>query len=116
METNTEQYQNTNYAAVIIFESSSEASDYENLYEEEIVRICAGSKDEARENAIAYAKGAEHSYQNEAGETISVTFKSLIDVQLMIEESEGVQTLYFRHFRDYGAYEAFEPLLKGQAL
>ena len=108
--------QDSRYAAVIIFESSSNAPNYESLYEEEIIMIHAISKEDAKVKAIAYAKAAEHSYKNEADETINVTFKTLVDVQSMIEASDDVQTLYFRHFRDYPAYEAFEPLLKGQPL
>ena len=39
-----------------------------------------------------------------------------MDVQRIDAEIGHGSTLYVRHFRDYSAYEAFEPLLAGQLL
>ena len=98
------------YAAVLMFETSSDASDYKPLYSEEIMLIKAPSEEQARASAKTCAKGQETSYQNEYGETIQVMFKALVDVQLMqFKPSHGV-TVYCRHFRNYAEYEAFEPL------
>lgn len=107
------------YSAVLIFESSCPAPDYDVLYEEQIILIAANSKEQARGKAIAYGKQEEHSYQNCYDETITVSFKQLIRVQSSLYEDEAISTgteVYSRYFRDYTAYEAFEPLLKGQQL
>lgn len=106
------------YTAVLIFETISDSPSYQPLYSEEFVAVEASSEDDARTNVIAQAKSSEHSYQNRYNETINVKFKALIDVQEPIDEAalSGEGTIYVRHFCDYAAYEAFEPLLKGKAL
>lgn len=106
------------YTAVLIFETISDSSSYQPLYSEEFVAVEASSEDDARTNAIAQAKASEHSYQNQDNETINVKFKTLIDVQEPVDENalSGEGTIYVRHFRDYPAYEAFEPFLKGKTL
>lgn len=103
------------YAAVLIFESSFPHDEYETMYEEEIVMIEASSREEAKDNAVAHGKASEHTYQNENGETIEIKFKRLISVQLMDQPAPG-STLYSRSFKDYAAYEKFEPMLQGQAM
>lgn len=107
------------YAAVVIFESSSPAPNHESLYEETVVLIAAASEEIAKEKALAYGKASEHSYKNGYDETITVSFKLLLEVKPLVDELEdfdrGVE-VYYRYFRDYAAYEAFDPLLKGQAL
>ncbi|MEO1621677.1 MAG: DUF4288 domain-containing protein, partial [Cyanobacteria bacterium J06632_3] len=67
-------------------------------------------------------KQEEISYQNENHETITISLKLLLDVR-PIEAADGdfafrgeVCEIYSRYFRDYMAYEAFEPLLKGKLL
>ena len=104
------------YAVVFVFESTLASSTEPLLYEEEIVMFSAESEEDARKKAIAYAKGQTHSYRNGFGEIVNVSMKALVDVQEMIEEPCSGATLYYRHFRDYSAYENFEPLLKGQKL
>ena len=107
------------YSAVLIFESSCPAPDYDRLYEEQLVLLRATSIEEAREKANAYGKQAEHSYENGYGETITISFKQLVDVQQSLYEGEPISTgseVYSRYFRDYSAYEHFETLLKGQQL
>lgn len=106
------------YTAVSTFETASDAESYEPLYSEEISAVEASTDEEAKARAIAQGKASEHSYKNQYGETISVKFKAVIDVQAPVDETalsaEG--TIYVRHFRDYSAYEAFEPLLSGKEL
>ncbi|EDX82539.1 hypothetical protein S7335_1243 [Synechococcus sp. PCC 7335] len=98
------------YAAVLVFETSSDAPGYKPLYSEEIMLIEATSEEQASASAKACAKGQETSYQNEYCETIQVRFKSLVDVQLMQFEPSHGATVYCRHFHSYPAYEAFELL------
>jgi hypothetical protein len=63
-----------------------------------------------------YAKGHECAYENEEGEAITVSLKHVVDVSVIGDDlGEGVD-VYTRHFRDYGAYKAFEPLLSGEEL
>lgn len=106
------------YTAISIFETSSDSPSYQPLYSEEISVVEASSDDEAKERAIAQGKASEHSYKNQYDEPINVKFKAVIDVQEPVDDvalsAEG--TIYVRHFRDYSAYEAFEPLLSGKEL
>jgi hypothetical protein len=105
------------YTVVLVFETSSDSSSDRPLYSEEFFSIEAASDTEAKEKAIAKGKASEHNYKNREGDTITVTFKTLVDVQEPLEatpQNEGV--IYVRHFRNYQAYELFEPMLKGESL
>lgn len=85
---------------------------YDALYEEQIVLIAADSKEQVREKAITYARQEEHRYQNCLNKTVMVSFKLLLEVQSSLYKSETISTgteVYSRFFRDYTAYEAFEP-------
>ena len=105
------------YVAIIIFETSSPSPDYRTLYEEEISLIEASSEEQAREKALAHGKAQETTYQNQYGETLTVTFKTLVDVQQVLDSDfKDGSLIYARHFRDYESYEAFEPFLKGEEL
>ena len=75
--------------------------------------IEADSREAARENALGHGQDSEHRYQNADGETIEIKFKCLVSVQLMDKPAPG-STLYSRSFKDYAAYEKFEPMLQGQ--
>ncbi len=102
------------YMVVILYEAQSEAPDYKPLYEESFVLIGASTEDEAREKATIHAQGQLSSYQNEFGETITWVVKQIIDVcPVLISTIEDGSELYVRHFRDYQAYRAFEPMLSG---
>ena len=105
------------YVAIIIYESTSPSPEYRTLYEEEISLIEADSEEQAREKAFVHGKAQETTYKNQYGETLTVTFKTLVDVQQVLDSDfRDGSLLYARHFRDYEAYEAFEPLLKGEEL
>ena len=115
----TEESATQYYSAVLVFESSSPALGYAPLYEEQIVLFVASSEADARAKAITYGQQEEFSYQNCYEETITISFKQLVEVQSSLYEGEQLEAgteVYSRHFRDYAAYEAFEPLLRGQAL
>ena len=112
----TEEQTTEYYAAVVIFENTSPAADYEMLYEETVVLIAAESREVAREKALSYGKASEHSYKNCYDETITVSFKRLVDVKPLIDElkdfEKGVE-VYYRYFDDYAVYRAFEPESEG---
>lgn len=82
------------------------------MYEESFVLIRAESVEQAREKAEAHASHAEASYENEYGERIRWRRKHVIDVApVLYEDLEDGTEIYSRHFHDYEAYRAFEPLL-----
>ncbi len=105
------------YIAVIVYESSSDSPTYKILYEECFVTIQANSLDEAKQKAQNHGNKQNSSFKNSAGEQITWNLKSVVDVSpaLYDEVADGVD-FYSRHFRNYQAYEAFEPLLAGESL
>ena len=105
------------YTAVLVFKTTSPSPDYQPLYSEEFWAIEADSDEQAKERVIAKGRASEHSYMNRYNQTIQVNLKTVVDVQEPLEAVPSVEgTIYVRHFRDYEAYAAFEPLLKGEAL
>lgn len=79
--------------------------------------MTARTEDEARSRAHAHGEGLETSYRNEKGELITWTFRQLVDVAEVADERVGDGTeLYTRHFRNFAAYTAFEPLLSDDGL
>jgi hypothetical protein len=105
------------YIAVIVYESSSDSPTYKTLYEECFVTIMAGSLDEAKQKAQVHGKKQNSSFKNSAGEQITWKLKSVVDVSPALYDAmgDGVD-FYSRHFRNYQAYESFEPLLAGEDL
>ncbi|MBN3942562.1 MAG: DUF4288 domain-containing protein [Nostoc sp.] len=108
------------YIAVILYESSSDAPNYQPLYQECFVLLKASSLEKAKEKAVCYGKKEEVSYKNEDGENITWSLKQVIDVNSVLYDdfdsaSNGVD-LYARHFRNYEAYHSFEPLLSQEKL
>ncbi len=102
------------YMAVILYEAQSDAPDYKPLYEESFVLVEASTEDEARGKAAIHAQGQLSSYQNEFGETITWVEKQIVDVSPVLTDTiDDGSELYTRHFRDYQAYSAFEPMLAG---
>ncbi len=97
------------YICVSIHEASSDAKDFEPLYEERLTLIKAGSREEAAGKAQQMLKAAPHAYKNEAGQTISWTCKRIVEVTEIVDNSlaDGAE-IYGRYFRDLGAYERFE--------
>src|SRR5579871_5708105 len=96
------------YIAVVIYESSSNAQSYEPLYQECFFIVQAASEDQARQKALSHAQNAQTSYQNEQGETITWSLKTVVDVSAVLAQKlEDGAELYARHFRDYQAYSAF---------
>lgn len=104
------------YAAVLLFESTSPAESYRPLYEETITVVRADSLDDAAQRVQQLAKGRECVYQNEDGEIITVVLKHIVDVSVITDDLGDGGDVYSRHFRNYGAYRTFEPLLSGEEL
>lgn len=102
------------YSAILVYESSSSAAGYEPLYEETITVFLATSEDHAAEKARAHGRSRQVTYENEDRETITWSFKHLVDVSEVSEEVGDGTEIYTRHFRDYQAYCAFETLLPQQ--
>lgn len=100
------------YIAVIVYEFSSDAADYQSLYREDYVLVQAFSDEDARQKASQLAQ--QGTYKNEQGENITLVVKHILDVSPVLSENfEHGADLYSRHFRNYQAYVAFEPLLSG---
>ncbi|OUL28592.1 hypothetical protein BV378_07225 [Nostoc sp. RF31YmG] len=108
------------YIAIILYKSSSDAPNYQPLYQESFVLIKAASLESAKVKALAHGKNESVSYTNENGETITWTLQLVLDVNSVlyndIDSSEDVIDLYTRHFRNYNAYQSFEPLLYQEQL
>ncbi|GCE31458.1 hypothetical protein KDA_69420 [Dictyobacter alpinus] len=105
------------YIAIVLYEAASDAPNYTPLYQESFLLLQASSQAEANEKALLHAKSATTSYQNEYGETITWTLKTIVDVNTALTNTlEDGAELYARHFHNYQAYEAFEPLLSKEEL
>lgn len=114
MNTEAEQQKVSFYIAVIVYEFSSDAPQYQPLYREDFVLIKASSQEDAQQKALQIAQKEETAYKNEQGENITLTVKHIIDVWPALSENfEHGADLYTRHFRNYQAYVAFEPHLSG---
>jgi Domain of unknown function (DUF4288) len=115
MEVESETIEPSCYVAVILYESSSDVPEYQPLYQESFVLLKATSLEEAEAKALAYGTQEQVSYQNENRETIRWSLKQVIDVNSVLDdELDDGSELYARHFRNYEAYCAFEPLLSGE--
>ncbi|MEH2392062.1 MAG: hypothetical protein V7K21_10550 [Nostoc sp.] len=62
-----------------------------------------------------HSKNESVSYTNENEETITWSLQQVVDVNSVLDDdfdsSEDIVDLYARHFRNYKAYQSFEPLL-----
>ncbi|MFH8347030.1 DUF4288 domain-containing protein [Streptomyces sp. NPDC018045] len=104
------------YIAMVLMESPGE-DGRDPLYEESVMLVYATDDADARHRAERRARSRETSYLNELGETVSWSFKCVVDASAALDEDLTQDAdLYARHFRDYAAYERFEPLLSGEEL
>ncbi|HEY2764658.1 MAG TPA: DUF4288 domain-containing protein [Pseudonocardiaceae bacterium] len=108
----------TPYITILLYESHSpDSADYRPLYQEDIVLLYADSQDAAKERAAQRGRERETSYRNAEGETITWRLKHVIDVNPALDADLSRDAdLYSRHFRNYDAYQRFEPLLSGEQL
>jgi hypothetical protein len=98
------------YAALLVYEASSPAPEFESLYEETVTLIRANSAKHAAERAREFARTRETSYQNEMGETVTLSLKRLVDVSEIVDRIDDGAEIYTRHFTDYDAYCTFETM------
>ncbi|MFJ2738770.1 DUF4288 domain-containing protein [Streptomyces sp. NPDC087440] len=107
----------TTYIAVLLTRATSDADGHEPLYAEDFVLLAADSEEEARTKALAHGRSQETSYENERGERITWKLLHVVDVSEVLDTTlrDGAD-LYSRHFKNYEAYRAFEPLLPGDPL
>lgn len=114
MNTENEEQKLTFYIAVVVYESSSDAPNYQPLYEEDFVLIKAYSQEDAKQKTSQWARQQQTTYKNEAQENITWTLKHVLDLSPALSEFfEHGAELYARHFHNYQAYVAFEPFLSG---
>jgi hypothetical protein len=100
----------TMFAAVVVYESACERPGYQPLFEETVTLLEADSAEHAAEKARAHAESRETSYRNDDGDTITWTFRHLVDlVEVDGPLGDGAE-VYTRHFRDYRAWLKVEPL------
>ncbi|MHC5824220.1 MAG: DUF4288 domain-containing protein [Nostoc sp.] len=108
------------YIAIILYKSSLSEDDYQPLYQESFVLIKAASLEEAKAKALNHGKNESVSYTNENGETITWFLQQVVDVNSVLyddlDSSDDIVDLYARHFRNYDAYQLFEPLLSKEQL
>lgn len=120
MKTEAQDKAESFYIAIILYKSSSDAPDYQPLYQESFMLIKATSLESAKAKALNHAKNESVSYTNENGETITWSLQQVVDVNSVLYDdfhsSEDVVDLYTRHFRNYDAYQSFEPLLSQEQL
>lgn len=102
------------YIAVLLYEASSTDPAYTPTFEECFVLLRADSDEQASARAEQHSRARETLYKNVDGQTIQWKLKHVVDVSRLLSETldDGAE-LYARHFKDYGAYHAFEPLLGG---
>lgn len=102
------------YVAIILYEACSPDPSIKPMFQECFVLIRAGSDEEARARAEQHGKDQETCYRNVAGQEIRWTLKHVVDVNRVLSGTmEDGTELYARHFTNYDAYHAFEPLLGG---
>ncbi|MEL6493752.1 MAG: DUF4288 domain-containing protein [Cyanobacteria bacterium J06623_7] len=101
------------YLAVILYQSSSGSQP--PLYEECFTLIKANSLEKARQRAKDCATKAECSYLTEDGKTVSHSLIKIVDINNVLDDDlQDGGNIYARHFRNFAAYSAFEPLISGE--
>lgn len=102
------------YIAVLLYESTSESGDKAPMYEESFVLLQAANEEEARARAVEHGRRQQTQYENAERQTVRQSFKHVVDVSpVLSDELKDGAELYARHFKNYDAYHAFEPLLGG---
>lgn len=105
------------YIAVLLYESTTAGSDDPPLYREDFMLVWAASEEDARATATRRGEWESGSYESEAG-TVTLALKHVVDVNRVLDDNFVNENadLYARHFRNYDAYQRFEPLLSGEQL
>jgi uncharacterized protein DUF4288 len=98
------------FAAVLVYESASSRRGHQPLFEETVTLLAADTPEQAAEKARAHAEARETSYRTPEGDTITWSFRHLVDLVEVSDALGDGAEVYTRHFRDYRAYLAVEPL------
>lgn len=99
------------YVAVLVLESTSELEGHTPLYEESFVLLKAESDDEAQEKARSYGKQQEVSYEDENHRLVTWKLKQVAEVKQLEDATfDDGSELFSRFFRNYSAYQSFDPL------
>jgi hypothetical protein len=102
------------YVAVLLYESSSEDPTYTPTFEESFVLLRADDEAQARARAEQHGHANATSFTNSVGQMVRWHLKHVVDVsQALSEPLDDGSEVYARHFKNYEAYFAFEPLLGG---
>lgn len=105
------------FICVAIYEATSNAPDSSPLYEERFTLVTAPSQEAAVAKANRLIASVTHRYRSVEGNEVAWTCKQVIDVAPLVDNEfvDGAE-IYGRYFRDFAAYEHFEPRLKGKPL
>lgn len=89
------------YAVKLLFQSQiDENPKGDDLWEESIRVLIADDEEAAHAEALKVGKDAEHSYLNEAGETVAWHFREVLEVQdLGLSELQHGSEVFSRLFR-----------------
>ncbi len=99
------------YVAIVLWQAEHD-SGADSLYSEEIHLLQAASLAQAQQQLHARLAAQQTSYLNAAGEQVAWTVRQVLDIQPFLAD-EATDAVYCRHFRNWAAYQAFEPLLDG---
>lgn len=83
------------------------------MFEESVILVLASQCDEAEAEVRRIATSRLASFKNEAAELIEWSLERVVDVRQLDGPPVHGSEVYSRHFRDYDAYKAFEPMLNG---
>ncbi|OLF18840.1 DUF4288 domain-containing protein, partial [Actinophytocola xanthii] len=98
------------FAAVLVYEATSSRAGQGPWFEETVTLLEADSPEHAAEKAREHAESREIEGEDADGYTIRWSFRHLVDVAEIDGPLGDGAELYTRHFRDYRAYLAVEPL------
>ena len=93
------------YSAFVISKSTSDADNYRSLYEETVVLVRAGSKEEAEEKLQQIE---DFSFKNRDGDTIEWKVIDVQDCKRVLDEKlQEVTEINSRMFYDWPSYRDF---------
>ena len=99
------------YVAIVLWQAQH-GDGAESLYSEEIHLLQASSLAQAEQQLHTRLTAQQTSYRNAAGEQVTWTVRQVLDIQPFLADAT-TDAVYCRHFRNWAAYQAFEPLLDG---
>ncbi len=102
----TDSHNQSLYVVVLLLESTISQPDYEPLYEERFLLIKADSEEDAMKKAIQQSN-QPLIYQNQYSETVTWTFKEVVEAkEVNIDKLVDGTEIFARFFQNYEAYNA----------